>query len=318
MVHAAAGDELAEAGAGLDRVGLAEVFGQLDAASGVVAHGHAPPAAPAHHHPLEQRGAFPRRARPPLCPVRLGVGGKQGLVSLPVLEAEVARVGAGDERGPLVAGQQLAVDRPIDAAAVTVPPVAEGSGVAGVVQHVEDLGVLQAPPGQLAAVGATVQPAGEGQVFLGERGDGGPRRAGAGEGHEQVTDGTLDLGVGIQDDLAGGVVDQAHGQRQGQLAAPRPGQDAAPEPGPQQVQLGLGHLTFKAQKESVIEPARVIQTVLVQDQCLGQRADLQQPLPIGVVAGQPRHLQADDDARLAHADIGHQALEALAVSCGRP
>ena len=58
---------------------------------------------------------------------------------------------------------------------------------------------------------------------------------------------------------------------------------------------------------------RVIEPVLVADQRAGQRADLQQPVPVGVVAGQPGDLQAEHDPGPAHADLGDQALEPFPV-----
>src|SRR5659263_97398 len=52
-------------------------------------------------------------------------------------------------------------------------------------------------------------------------------------------------------------------------------------------------------------------TGIVEDQRLGQRADLEQPVPVGVVPRQPGDLEADDDAGLAHADVGDEPLEAF-------
>ena len=44
-----------------------------------------------------------------------------------------------------------------------------------------------------------------------------------------------------------------------------------------------------------------------------ERADLQQPVPVGRVARQARDLQPQHDPGAAHADLGDQLLEALAV-----
>ncbi len=56
-------------------------------------------------------------------------------------------------------------------------------------------------PGPGSAVGA------QREAPVGERGDHTVGRAARGEGGEQVTDRGLDLGVGVDDDLAGVVVD---------------------------------------------------------------------------------------------------------------
>ena len=81
------------------------------------------------------------------------------------------------------------------------------------------------------------------------------------------------------------------------------------QPGPDQVQLGLAHRALEPEHEAVVEIARVIDPVGVGDQRVGQRAQIQQLIPVGVVAGQPRHLDAEHDPDLAQADIGDQVLE---------
>ena len=67
-----------------------------------------------------------------------------------------------------------------------------------------------------------------------------------------------------------------------------------------------------------LKSAGSYRAVLVADQRVGQGADLQQAMPIGVVAGQPAALQAEHDAGSPHADIRHQTLEPLPVSGGCP
>ena len=118
---------------------------------------------------------------------------------------------------------------------------------------------------------------------------------------------------GSRHDLAGGVVDEPDRQRRLQLAAARLGQDAALQAGADEVQLGLAHRAFEAEQQPVVEVAGVVEAVLVADQRPGERADLEQPVPVGVVAGQARDLEAEHDPGLAQADLGDQALEALAA-----
>ena len=59
----------------------------------------------------------------------------------------------------------------------------------------------------------------------------------------------------------------------------------------------------------------VIEPVLVADQRVGHRADLQQPVPVGVVARQAGHLEAEHDPGASHPDLSDEALEPLAVGC---
>ena len=81
-VDGGAGDGLAAWRAVVDALAHALVVGDLDAAAGVVAHGHPPPAAPADGQALQQRGAFPGRAGGPVGAVGVGVGQQQLLVGL--------------------------------------------------------------------------------------------------------------------------------------------------------------------------------------------------------------------------------------------
>src|SRR2546426_3851331 len=50
--------------------------------------------------------------------------------------------------------------------------------------------------------------------------------------------------------------------------------------------LRLRHRPFQSEQQPVVELAGVVDAVLVEDQRLGERADLEQPVPVGVVAGE--------------------------------
>jgi hypothetical protein len=84
------------------------------------------------------------------------------------------------------------------------------------------------------------------------------------------------------------------------------------------VQLGLAPGAEDAQQQAVGVLAGVVDPVLVDDQGVGQGADLQQAVPVGAGAGQAGRFQAEDRAGLAEADLGDQELEAIAVHRGGP
>jgi hypothetical protein len=75
------------------------------------------------------------------------------------------------------------------------------------------------------------------------------------------------------------------------------------------MQLGLRHRPLQSEHEAIVEIGRVIHPVSVGDQRVGDRTQVQQLIPVGVVAGQPRHLDAQHDPDLPQADIGDQLLE---------
>jgi hypothetical protein len=87
-------------------------------------------------------------------------------------------------------------------------------------------------------------------------------------------------------DLTVGVApDQPDRQPPAQLAAGGLAADPAVEPGAQDVQFGLGHGALHAQQHPVIKQPRVIDTVGVGDQRVGHPGQVQQPVPVSVVAG---------------------------------
>ena len=88
-------------------------------------------------------------------------------------------------------------------------------------------------------------------------------------------------------DLAVGLApDQPDRQPAAQLAAGGLAADPAVEAGAQDVQFGLGHGALHAQQHPVVEQARMVDTVGVGDQRVGHPGQVQQPVPVGVVAGQ--------------------------------
>jgi len=64
----------------------------------------------------------------------------------------------------------------------------------------------------------------------------------------------------------------------------------------------------------VVEVARVVDAVFVGDGGVGEGAEFDQATPVRGVAREPADFQAEDDAGVAEADFGDEALEALAVA----
>ena len=116
--------------------------------------------------------------------------------------------------------------------------------------------------------------------------------------------------VGMPADLAVGLAPhQPDRQSATQLAAGGLAADPAVEAGAQDVQFGLGHGALHAQQHPIIEQPRMVDPVGIGDQRVGHPGQVQQPVPVGVVAGQPRHLQRQHDPDLAEPDLGGQLGE---------
>jgi hypothetical protein len=57
----------------------------------------------------------------------------------------------------------------------------------------------------------------------------------------------------------------------------------------------------------------VVDSILVQNQGIGQGADLQKPMPVHGISREPGYLEAEDDAGAAEADFRNQTLESFTV-----
>jgi hypothetical protein len=132
--------------------------------------------------------------------------------------------------------------------------------------------VGQAAPAQLPgpdpAVSAQREPS------LGERGDHTVGRAARGEGREQVTDRGLDLGIGVDDDLAGWVVDISDRQWGAQLAAGGRGFLAGRQALGHHMQLHLPDGAFHPEQHPVVDIAGIVDAIGVDQQRLGDRGEL--------------------------------------------
>ena len=90
------------------------------------------------------------------------------------------------------------------------------------------------------------------------------------------------------------------------------------QPGADQVQLGLAHRALQAEHQPVVEIGRVVDAVGVGDQRVGQRAQIQQLIPVGVVAGQPADLDAEDDPDLPRPTSATRSLNPCRAVASAP
>ncbi len=86
--------------------------------------------------------------------------------------------------------------------------------------------------------------------------------------------------------------------------------DPALEPGTEHVQLGFAHRALQAQHEPVVEARRVIEPVRVADERVGQPAEIEEPIPVGVVARETADLETEHDADVAERDLGGEVGKA--------
>ena len=107
--------------------------------------------------------------------------------------------------------------------------------------------------------------------------------------------------------------DEAHGQAAAQLAARRLVADAAVQACAQNMQLGLAHGALEAEQQSIVEHGRVIDAVGIADERVGEAAEIEQAIPVGVVAGEAGDLETEHDPDMSERDFGGEPREAAAL-----
>lgn len=262
--------------------------------------------------PLQQCAAFADSAGARL--VRLGAdiladAGLVGLVGVPVDEPAVMVF---DEHLPLVLRQHMAAHTQLpvlaDTALLAGPAIDVGTGVGRMGQHRVHRVVGRLDPRDVLVTGdVPVLLQREFQAVVAKPQPHAPHRPGHREPLEDRADDTGDRLVGMPADLPVGIApDQPDWQAPPQLAARGLVADAAIEAGPQDMQLSLGHGALHPEQQPVVEQRRMVDTVSVGDQRVGHPRQIQQPIPVGVVAGQLGHLQRQHDPHLPEPDLGGQ------------
>ncbi len=71
--------------------------------------------------------------------------------------------------------------------------------------------------------------------------------------------------------------------------------------------------SIQTQEQAIIEMRRIVDAVFIKNQGVGQRADLQQAMPVHRVSSQSRDFQAEHDSGSPQTDLGHQPLESFAI-----
>jgi hypothetical protein len=126
---------------------------------------------------------------------------------------------------------------------------------------------------------------------------------------EDALDRVAHLLVGGQHDAPILVAIEPDGEVHPQLAALGLGAQPAVQTGADQVQLGLGHRALEPKQQPVVELRRRVDPVGVGDQRPGQRAQIDQLVPVRRGAREPRHLEGEDQPDVSEADLGDELLK---------
>ena len=306
------GQLLALAGAVIGLVAAAHVDrAQLPAPAALVAHRHLVAAPAAGDQPGQQGRAVAHRAQ------ALGTGpvSIQSLhVPLVLLDADIGRQHPGQVDQPAIPPDpdpararppRLAPPGIQCAAAIGV-----NTSVGRVAQHVRHPGAAGTAPGQLPALGPFPLPDSQLDAVIREKPQHGAHRAQPLEQAEDQAYHGAHLLIRIQHHFTGQTAHQPGRQRHRQLAAAGLGDPPGPHPLLDQMQLSLADGALQAQQQPVVVLGRVINAVQVAQQRPGQRAQLQQLMPLPARPGQPGHLDAQHDPHMIQPYLGDQPREA--------
>ena len=182
----------------------------------------------------------------------------------------------------------------------------ERAGIDRVGQQLVDRAIARADPSHPSL---TDRPARE-QLPVGDQlADDLPGGAGAAPDLEHALDRVPDLLVSAQDDPVVLVALEPGRQMHHELAARGLVPQPASQPRADQVQLRLGHRALQPEQQPVVEITRRVDPVRVGDQRPGQRAQIDQLMPVRRGAREPRDLQREDQPDVPQADVGDQLLE---------
>ena len=171
--------------------------------------------------------------------------------------------------------------------------------------------VTRVDPSDLGAVVALQR---EGQAFGSEPEPDAAHRAKFCEAREDGTDRGQDGFIGMEAHFALLLApDKAHWKAAAQFAASGLVADSAQEPRPQHIQLGLAHGALEPKQQPVVEQRRMIDAVGIADEGIGEAAQIEQAIPIGIVAGEPRDFEAEHKTDVAERDLCGEPCEAAAL-----
>ena len=105
--------------------------------------------------------------------------------------------------------------------------------------------------------------------------------------------------VGIDLDLAGFTPAKSRRKHEAVFAALRLGVAGGDAALAQQAQLIFRHRPLQPEQQAIVDESRIIGAVRIDDQRAGERAQVDQVMPVAPIARQPRSLDAIDGADIA-------------------
>src|SRR5258708_280332 len=106
---------------------------------------------------------------------------------------------------------------------------------------------------------------------------------------------------------------ETHGQSTAQFAARGLVADSAIKPGAQDMKFRFRHCPFQAEDQAIVEKSRMIDPVAISNQRIRHAAQIEQTIPVGVVARETGDFESEHDAHVAQRHFRGHAGESGAL-----
>jgi len=127
----------------------------------------------------------------------------------------------------------------------------------------------------------------------------------------------LNRHVGILDDHTARIAHQADRQVERKLTAFCLRKQAGRQAAADRMQLELRYRPLQTEEQATVGAAGIIDAIPIGDQAAAQPADVQERVPVGTVASEPRHIDRQDQPHLAEPDPTDEFLKTAALRGGR-
>jgi len=178
-------------------------------------------------------------------------------------------------------------------------------------QDLRDAAVVEHAPEDIALAYTATDAPREAKAFTNEATQYRSRRPDLPERVKDHPQSLLDVLIRIECDGTDGVVDQTDRQCHFQFAAPRLVALTTEQAGLEHVQFGFAHGPLEPEEQSIVEVGRIVNPILIEDQSLGECRQLEQPMPVGVVAREARHFKPKHDPGVPECHFAHELLDTI-------
>src|ERR1700730_3809900 len=227
----------------------------------------------------------------------------------------VALVMVRNEYGPLFSRQfadpLLAGARGVESNFVATLAIDIGAGINRISEHMIDPGVAWVDPTDFATVGLQRIR----QTFAAEPDPDAAHGSELDEVSKHRSDRCTNSFIRMEADLPIFLPpNEANGKAASQFATSGLVTNTSEQSRTEHMQLSFAHGALEAKHQTVVEQRWMIYAVTITDESVCNAAEIEQTVPIGVVASQSRDLQTENDSDMAQGNFGSQASKTIPLN----